>query len=102
MGDGDEDDLGVVESVDEAEGKSTEHVALMAGVDAGPALRRLDDGVEDRLDRRKEFVAEAGRGFVVLVGGVGSSPRWRRAGFSAVGRPLRFDSVIIYLWRTGI
>jgi len=83
MGDGDEDDLGVVEAVDEAERKSAEHVALVASVDAGQRcgawtmpLKAVSTVAWNSSPRPP--------GVIVLVGRRGSSPRWRRGGLSAV------------------
>lgn len=71
MSDGHHDDLGVVESVDDAEGEAMEEDAVMASIDERPPVRTSEDGLDGAVDRGNEAITEPGPGLVVVVGSLG-------------------------------
>ena len=70
MSDGDDDDHGLVESVEDAEREAVDEDAMVLLVDTRPPVWSGVDALEGLLDGEDEASAEAGPHLVVLVGRV--------------------------------
>ena len=70
MRDGDDDELGVVKPVIQAEGKPADQESAVPLVDEWPSLGGGLDGLEGLLDRDDKACAEPGARLFVLVGRV--------------------------------
>lgn len=51
VGDSNDDDVGLAEAIEDAEGEPPQNDAVVATIDARPAVRRRDDEGESALDR---------------------------------------------------